>query len=127
MKLFTFIFFQFKNYYTQSWEAILAFVAMIMINELSLIFIFASIFDFDPGFYRSDNYFIGRFIKVPLIIILPICLTMLIIYKVNKGKIEKYFDEFRINRNKKLKKRMVLYFLFSGLFFLFSIVSSKIL
>lgn len=126
MKLYIYIFFQLKNYYSQLWEAFISFIAILMINVLSLLFITASIFDFDPGFYRSENYFISRFVNIPLIIILPICLIIFLFYKLNTNRIMQYFEEFKRKRNNRLRVQMIVYLIISGLLFMFSIISSGI-
>lgn len=127
MKLYIYIYYHFRNYYSFKWEAFLSFIGLLSINLLSVVFIFASIFDFSPGFYRTGDYLMDRFILVPIVFLLPMCLVIFIYYKLKLKEINGLFETFRKYRQDDMRTKMILYFIFSGLFFFFSIISSRIL
>jgi len=131
VKFYTYIFYRFKKYY-DNWQAVLSFIAIIAFNCMSILFLFLSITHADvsdtPFFLNDKNNYFGDRFYILVVDIFPIFLILYIIYRVNKKKIEVYFKEFEEESEDIRKKRnrgRILYFVFTVLFFIFSIVSSS--
>ena len=130
IKFYSYIFFRLKNYY-EMWQAILVFNAILLFNIMSVIALYASILHIKIRdvwfFYTTHDYFYDRFVYGTERIA-PIFLTTFIIYSFNKKKINSYFIEFSDESDEKGKLRnrgKLLYFVFTVLFFIFSVVSSS--
>jgi hypothetical protein len=130
LKFYAYIFYRFKNYY-EKWQAVLVFNAILMFNMLSILFIYASINHLKTDevlyLYYTNNYFYDRFILGTLRIG-PIFLVTYLLSLIFKKKLETYYIEFRDETSEIKKKRnrgRILYFVFTVLFFIFSVVSSS--
>ena len=129
LKFYAYIFFRLKKYY-ELWQAILSFVAIIAFNLLSLLFLYTSLTHSDVKnlfFLQNNDYFQQRFYII-IVDLVPLFLILYIIYIASKKKLEVYFKEFEVEPDDIRKKRnrgRILYFVFTVLFFIFSVVSSS--
>jgi hypothetical protein len=130
LKFYSYVFYRFKNYY-EMWQAILVFNAILLFNIMSIFALYASIMHIKIHdvwfFYTTHDYFYDRFVY-GVERVSPIFLTTYIIYMLNKKKIESYYVQFRdepIEIKKKRNRGRILYFVFTIVFFIFSIVSSS--
>lgn len=132
LKFYSFIFYRFKKYY-ELWQAVIVFVALISFNLLSILFLYLSVSHTDIDstifFLNDKNNYFGDRLYIGLVDFLPILLSLFLIYKFNQTRINKYFIEFEeepIIKQKKRNRGRILYFIFTVLFFIFSVASSRI-
>ena len=131
LKFYTYIFYKFKNCY-ELWQAIMSFNVIILFNIMSILFLWASIMHIkikDLIFFQNTNDYFNNRLYIAVLDVVPIFLITYLIYRINKNKIENYFNEFdeeSLILKKKRNRNRILYFVFTVLFFIFSIVSSSI-
>lgn len=129
LKFYAYIFYRFKNYY-EMWQAIMVFNLIFIINIFSLFALYASVMDYSSQdfwfFYYTNDYFYNRFV-LGVAKVLPIFITTFLLSIIFKKKLNNYYYEFK-NESKVIQKRrafgMWTYIVFTGLFFIFSLVSS---
>ena len=131
LKFYTYIFYRFKKYYDK-WQAIMSFITVIAFNFMSILFLYLSIthtnVSDNPFFLHDKNDYLGDRFYILVVDVFPLFSILYIIYRVNKKKIEVYFKEFDEESDDIRKKRnrgRILYFVFTVLFFIFSVVSSS--
>ena len=129
LKFYSYIFYRFKNYY-EMWQAVMAFNAVFMLNVLSIAMLYASIKHLSSNevwfLYSTNDYFYDR-IVLGVAKVSPIFLITFLISVIFKKKLQKYYTEFKNESEKRKKRRafgMWAYFVFTVLFFIFSVVSS---
>ena len=131
LKFYAYIFYKFKNCY-ELWQAIMSFNVIILFNIMSILFLWASIMHIkikDLIFFQNTNDYFNNRLYIAILDVVPIFLITYLIYRINKNKIENYFNEFdeeSLILKKKRNRNRILYFVFTVLFFIFSIVSSSI-
>jgi hypothetical protein len=113
------------------WQAVLVFNAILMFHILSILFIYASIMHLKTDdvlfLYNTNNYFYDKFVLGTLRIG-PIFLFTYFLSRIFKKKLEVYYIEFRDEPLEIKKKRnlgRIVYFVFTVLFCILSIVSSS--
>ena len=131
LKFYAYIFYKFKNCY-ELWQAIMSFNVIILFNIMSILFLWASIMHIkikDLRFFQNTNDYFNNRLYIAILDVVPIFLITFLTYRINKNKIENYFNEFdeeSLILKKKRNRSRILYFVFTVLFFIFSIVSSSI-
>ena len=131
LKFYAYIFYKFKNCY-ELWQAIMSFNVIILFNIMSILFLWASIMHIkikDLRFFQNTNDYFNNRLYIAILDVVPIFLITFLTYRINKNKIENYFNEFdeeSLILKKKRNRNRILYFVFTVLFFIFSIVSSSI-
>jgi len=131
LKFYAYIFYKFKNCY-ELWQAIMSFNVIILFNIMSILFLWASIMHIkikDLIFFQNTNDYFNNRLYIAILDVVPIFLITFLTYRINKNKIENYFNEFdeeSLILKKKRNRSRILYFVFTVLFFIFSIVSSSI-
>ena len=130
LKFYAYIFYRLKIYY-EMWQAVLVFNAILMFHILSILFIYASIMHLKTDdvlfLYNTNNYFYDKFVLGTLRIG-PIFLFTYFLSRIFKKKLEVYYIEFRDEPLEIKKKRnlgRIVYFVFTVLFCILSIVSSS--
>ena len=130
LKFYAYIFYRFKNYY-EMWHAIMVFNALLMLNIMSITMFYASYMDYSRDdlwlMYSTNDYFYDRLV-LGVAKVLPIFVTTFLLSIIFKKKLRDYYSEFK-NESKVIQKRrafgMWAYIVFTGLFFILSIVSSS--
>ena len=91
------------------WQAILSFIVVISFNILSILIIYLSItheeINNTPFFLNENNSYFGNRFYILIVDIVPLFTILYIIYRVNKKKIETYFNEFDEESEEIKKKR----------------------
>lgn len=130
IKFYAYIFYRLKNYYDM-WQAVLVFNAILMFNVMSVFALYGSIMHIKIRdvwfFYTTHDYFYDRFV-LGIIRIGPIFLVTYFLSLILKKKLEAYYIEFRdesLEIKKKRNRGRILYFIFTIIFFIFSIISSS--
>lgn len=131
IKFYSHIFYRLKNYYNL-WQAFLVFNTILLLNIMSFFLLYASITHndiHDLWFLSTTNdYFYDRF-EYGVKRVGPLFFFTYTLSVIFKKKLQIYYVEFSDEPLELKKKRnlgMTLYLIFTGLFFVFSLISTKI-
>jgi hypothetical protein len=131
LKFFAYIYYQFKNYYDYTAQAIIVFNSIFMFQMLGLITLYANINHYSTNqvwmLHYTNNYFYDRFFLGTLRIG-PIYIATYLCSVIFRNRLNQYYEEFKNESPEKSKKRktgMITYFVFTVLFLIFSICSSS--
>jgi hypothetical protein len=131
LKFFAYIYYRFKNYYDYSAQAVIVFNSILMFNCMSIIFVLHSILHIsakDSWFFtKTNSFFYDRFV-IGTIQIGPIFIATFLCSVIFRNRLNQYYEEFKNESPEKSKKRktgMIIYFVCTVLFMIFSICSSS--
>lgn len=132
LKFYAYLFYRLKNYY-ELWQAVFVFNVILLIHIMSIVAIYASIMHLGIRdvwfFYSTKDYFYDRLV-LGTIRIAPIFFVTYLLSRLFKKRLEAYYIEFYnepIEKQKRRHRGMIIYFVFTVLFLIFSIVSSSFL
>lgn len=130
LMFYAYIFYRLKKYYP-IWQAILVFNGVILFQIWSIVAIYASALHLPQNDFLllrvTHNYFYDRFVLGTLRIG-PVFLLTFVLSRIFKEKLSDCYDEFANEPENIIRKRkigMILYYVFTVVFFVFSIVSSS--
>lgn len=130
LEFYAYIFYRLKKYYPL-WQAILVFNMIIVFHIMSIMFLYTNLNHLSTNdvwfLHQTNNYFYSRFVLGTLKIG-PVFLLTFVFSRIFKEKLNDCYDEFASepeNFKRKRKIGMRLYYVFTVVFFIFSIVSSS--